>query len=54
MNLVTTPGLAAGQRAYDALEPADGGGRKYVQNGRQLTSMECGRLNDRPNVYWRP
>jgi hypothetical protein len=25
-----------------------------VQNGRQLTSMECGRLNDRPNVYWRP
>jgi Glycosyltransferases, probably involved in cell wall biogenesis len=45
MNLVTAGGLTPGERAYDALEPADRGGRKHVENGRQLASSESERLN---------
>ena len=53
MNLVDTGVLTPGKSAYDALEPTDGGGRKHVENGRQLASAE-GAMESRPNVYCRP
>ena len=45
MNLVATGGLTPGKCAYDALEPADRGGREYVENRRQPASSRSERCN---------